>query len=101
MVQRFLCAPHKKQSPLTIADERVKLFRTRHVLQHETRRGTVVVVGMADPASVELDPAAVEVETRREREAVVIAGIVVLVARAVDPEMVFFFYGSTFGNTLL
>jgi len=56
---------------------------------------------MADPASVELDPAAVEVEARREREAVVIAGIVVLVARAVDPEMVFFFYGSTFGNTLL
>lgn len=45
-------------------------------LRHEARRGTVVVVGIVDPVSVELDLAVVEVEVRRVREAVVIVGII-------------------------
>ncbi|HKZ35069.1 MAG TPA: hypothetical protein VJ179_04350, partial [Patescibacteria group bacterium] len=58
------------------------------VLRNERRRGTVVVVRMAEPARVELDPAVVEVEVRGVIEANIGTRIIELVTRTVDPEIV-------------
>ncbi len=65
-------------------------FRTRGslLLPEERRRGTAVLVGKVELARVELDPAAVEAEERREDEASVAIRIVEIVSSAVQPQIV-------------
>ncbi len=58
------------------------------VLRNESRRGTAVAAGIAEPVRAELDPAVAEVEARGEIEADIGIRIIKLVTRAVDPEVV-------------
>ena len=54
-------------------------------LRDEARRGTVVVVRIVGPVSVELDLAVVEVEDRRVREADIVIGILLPPIHGTEP----------------
>src|SRR3989338_8536177 len=66
-------------------DPRIQDLKDR-LLRDEGRSGTVVLVGVVEPAGIELDLAAVEVKERHERE-VAIGVRTELVTSAVDVEL--------------